>query len=73
MIETEIKIPVRDLGELREKLRGLGADRTARGFEDNIVFDDEAGSLVKDGRLLRLRKSEKITITFKRPGNLLHP
>ena len=67
MIETEIKIPVQDLGELSKRLRGLGAKRTARGFEDNVVFDDEAGSLAKNGRLLRLRKSEKITITFKKP------
>jgi adenylate cyclase class 2 len=67
MKEIEIKFPVQDLSVYRKKLQRTGAMRKAAFFEDNIVFDDEAGTLKDSEKLLRLRKSDRIALTFKTP------
>ena len=67
MIEREIKYRVEDFDQYRKKLLQKGATSRPSVFEDNIVFDDEAGSLKRDEKLLRLRKSEIVTLTFKEP------
>jgi len=38
-----------------------------RLFEDNIIYDDEEGSLASRRCVLRLRKSDRATLTFKLP------
>ncbi len=65
--EIEIKFPVRDFTPFREKLFELRVVPGPSFFEDNIVFDDQNRSLFLNGCLLRLRKSDKITLTFKKP------
>jgi len=65
MRETEIKFPVEDLKIFQKKLNKLGAEKKASFFEDNIVFDDEKHTLASKKQLLRLRKSDSITLTFK--------
>jgi adenylate cyclase class 2 len=67
MTETEIKFLVEDFAPFRARLEEMNADRRADFFEDNILFDDEDRSLLKEEKLLRLRKCDKVTLTFKAP------
>jgi adenylate cyclase class 2 len=67
MREIEIKFPIVDRTTLREKLETIGRLKKARLFEDNIVFDDERGTLFKKRQLLRLRSSGAVLLTFKNP------
>jgi adenylate cyclase, class 2 len=67
--ETEIKLRAGDLGAVRETLRTLGARPVReRHFEDNLLFDDAAGSLHAQGNVLRLRRTARGgVLTFKGP------
>lgn len=67
MSETEIKFIVEDFACYRTQLTKKGAVKKAQFFEDNIVFDNEIKSLFRKKQLLRLRKGDKITLTFKHP------
>ena len=67
MIEREIKYQVEDFYPYRKQLLGQGAKRQSSFLEDNIVFDDEGESLKREAKLLRLRRSDTVTITFKKP------
>lgn len=67
MRETELKFKVDDLQPFREKLSIIGKLKEARVFEDNIVFDDEQGTLRSKKQLLRLRQSGDVRLTFKTP------
>jgi adenylate cyclase, class 2 len=70
--ETEIKLRVASAGAARELLRRLGADRVReRHFEDNVLFDDEAGTLRASGTVLRLRRTPHgAVLTFKGPREI---
>ena len=65
--ENEIKIAAADAGQIRSLLRDQGFQVIKpRVFEQNIVLDDEAGSLKARNLLLRVRTAGKIvTCTFK--------
>lgn len=67
MVETEIKIRIRDLQAVREKLQALGATIVReRVLEENTLYDFPEGTLKSGRRALRLRKSGKrATLTFK--------
>ena len=67
MTETEIKFRHDDLADLRARILGAGGKPVAAFFEDNIVYDDRAGSLFSRKLLLRLRKSDRVSLTFKKP------
>jgi adenylate cyclase class 2 len=67
--EIESKFYVRDLKAIEKKLVALGATCTIpRGFEYNLRFDDAQNSLGRQNKVLRLRKSDDIRLTFKGPG-----
>jgi adenylate cyclase class 2 len=70
--ETEVKLRVSDLAAARAALRALGARLAhARHFEDNVLFDDGAGSLRSRGSVLRLRRAGGSgLLTFKGPREL---
>ncbi|MGB9334257.1 MAG: class IV adenylate cyclase [Candidatus Acidiferrales bacterium] len=53
--EIEIKLRVRDIAELRAKLRRLRAVAAARLFERNTLYDTTGAELRSSGRLLRIR------------------
>jgi adenylate cyclase, class 2 len=53
--ETEVKLAIRDLPGLIEKLRALGIKARGRVFESNTLFDTDGSDLRNRGRLLRLR------------------
>ena len=53
--EIEIKLRVRDIAELRGKLRRLRAVAARRMFERNTLYDTAGAELRSTGRLLRIR------------------
>ena len=54
--ETEIKLPIDDLGGAIRGVEALGAQIVlARHMEDNVLFDQNDGRLAKERMLLRLR------------------
>jgi adenylate cyclase class 2 len=65
-LEIELKFMIPNLSGLRNHLQDIGAacigDRT---FEQNIRYDTEDGRLLKNNCLLRLRKDQGTTLTFK--------
>jgi len=66
-IETEIKLRVESVPKARALLRRHGFTVVApRVFEQNLVLDDNQGSLRERGLLLRVRGAGKVTTcTFK--------
>ena len=66
-IESEIKLRMPGPSEARDLVGKLGARPSrARHFEDNLLFDDAAGSLTGSGQTLRLREAEgRAILTFK--------
>jgi predicted adenylyl cyclase CyaB len=69
MEEIEIKLLVPENKGITEKLRKLGFRiAVGRHREKNYLLDDAAGTLQKQGKLLRLRKTPSAqTITYKGP------
>jgi adenylate cyclase class 2 len=67
MIETEVKIKVEDLHDIKRRIKQKGGTYESSFFEDNIVFDDPQGTLHEKEYLLRLRKSDHVTVTVKTP------
>jgi adenylate cyclase class 2 len=72
-VETEVKLRVASAEAARGALERLGAvPRRPRGFEDNVLYDDAAGSLRAAGALLRLRECGAETLlTFKGPKRVV--
>jgi len=67
--EIESKFYVRDLKAIETRLIGLGAILTnPRVFEYNLRFDDTQTSLARQNKVLRLRKSDDVRLTFKGPS-----
>lgn len=64
--ETEVKIKVRDLSAVEDKLRQLDAALKApRVYERNVRYDDNERSLTPEGRVLRLRQDTRVRLTYK--------
>jgi adenylate cyclase, class 2 len=72
-VESEVKLRVADAAEARRLVLGLGATlRRARHFEDNVIFDDAAGSLRTWGTVLRVRHTGADgVLTYKGPRELV--
>ncbi len=70
MIESELKIPVAGLDEIRRRLVAAEAVQlTAAEHEVNILFDTTAGRLATSGQALRVRRvGERHILTFKGPA-----
>ena len=68
-VETELKIPVPDLGPVREALvRQTAAQTHPMAREVNTLLDTDDGRLRRSGSLLRLRTyGEQHVVTFKGP------
>ena len=64
--EREIKLYIQDLDALADRLRICGADLTReRMLERNLRLDTEDHSLKASGRLLRIRRDDRVRITYK--------
>jgi adenylate cyclase, class 2 len=67
--EIESKFYVRNLQAVEARLVALGAVvKIVRSFEYNLRFDDPQNNLAREHRVLRLRKSDDVRLTFKEPG-----
>ncbi len=66
-LESEIKLSVNSLAEIRERLAELGYTISRpEVFEQNDVFDTEDNALRQSNRLLRIRRVDnECTVTFK--------
>ena len=64
-LETEVKFYLPSIDSIRTRMIDLGAVFKHRTFETNIRFEDAEKSLIQKKSLLRLRKDNKITLTFK--------
>ena len=66
MQEREIKYYIQDLEKIAERLRLCGADLTRpRTLERNLRLDTDDHELANDGRLLRVRSDDKVSVTYK--------
>ena len=70
--ETEVKLRVASAEAAREALRRIGAaPARERHFEDNVLFDDERGTLRSSACVLRLRRTpDGGVLTFKGPRRI---
>jgi len=70
--ETEVKLRVVSAEAAHEALRRIGAAPSReRHFEDNLLLDDEEGSLRARGTVLRLRRTPQGgVLTFKGPREI---
>jgi adenylate cyclase, class 2 len=66
--ETEIKLAIKDLPGLIEKLRALGVKPRGRVLERNTIFDTDGADLRHRGRLLRLRAETPAPAAFAPAG-----
>ena len=64
-LEIEVKFLLPDVENLRQRIASTGAIEQGRVFETNFRFDDANGSLAGNLSLLRLRKADGTTLTFK--------
>ena len=70
-LEIEVKFHLPEIKPVRDHLLAMGATHSGRVFETNIRFEDASKTLRKRGVLLRLRKNDRILLTFK--SNLSRP
>jgi adenylate cyclase class 2 len=67
-LEIELKFYMSDFTALRSRVQNMGAVCLGRRtFEHNVRFDTGDGRLLKNHCLLRLRKDQNTTLTFKSP------
>lgn len=68
--ETEVKIPLKNAGAMRDRLREAGFEVSVpRQFEANTLYDTPDAALARKSMLLRLRQAgDKSVITWKGPG-----
>jgi len=64
-LEIEVKFYLEDIEAMRERLIQSGADSNGRNFERNICLDNEDDGLFLSDSLLRLRKDDRATLTYK--------
>jgi adenylate cyclase class 2 len=71
-LEIESKFYVGSLAAIQARLVEIGAVCIIpRGFEYNLRFDNHQKSLQRQRKVLRLRRSDDIRLTFKGPGESL--
>jgi adenylate cyclase class 2 len=69
--EKEIKLYIKDLPALAERLRLCGGELIQpRTFEKNIRLDTADAKLQQAGKLLRLRQDDQVRVTFKENAHL---
>jgi adenylate cyclase class 2 len=69
-LEIEAKFALPHLADLRDRLLAQGGRQLSpRMLEVNLRFDDAAGRLSGEGRVLRLRRDRGARLTYKAPGS----
>jgi len=64
-LEVEVKFYLTDIESMRRGMLELGIQSKGRVFETNIRYEDHGNTLIQKKALLRLRRDEKTTLTFK--------
>lgn len=69
-VEIEVKLKVKSLPEVEQKLAELGAEFLAEQLQTDYLFDDANAMLIKTDRCLRLRRQsvagcERFFLTYK--------
>jgi adenylate cyclase class 2 len=64
-LEIEVKFHLAETKTLRDRILAMGATHCGPMFETNIRYEDASKTLKKQGILLRLRKDDRIRLTFK--------
>jgi adenylate cyclase class 2 len=64
-LEIEVKFFLEDIEPIREQLIKTGAKSNGRFFESNVCVDNANEGLFLSDSLLRLRKDERTTLTYK--------
>lgn len=64
-LEIEVKFYLTNIDSIRNLILDQGARFISRSFETNIRFEDQSNSLIQKRCLLRLRKDNRTTLTFK--------
>jgi predicted adenylyl cyclase CyaB len=72
MLEIETKVKVKSLGELADRLTGLGEKMECELLQVDTYFDDADHTLLESDRGLRLRQQvtgegQKVILTYKGP------
>lgn len=66
MQEREIKFYIQDLALIEERLRLTGAELTRpHTLERNLRLDIGDHQLAREGRLLRIRQDDRVSVTYK--------
>ena len=65
LLEVEVKFYLTDVRLIRNKIINLGVDSSEKVFETNVRFDDINDNLIQRKSLLRLRRDDKTTLTYK--------
>lgn len=63
--EIEVKFFISNPSDMRNRILALGAETKGRFFETNIRYEDAQNSFIQKGSILRLRKDQKTTLTYK--------
>jgi adenylate cyclase class 2 len=66
-LEIEVKFHIKDVDCSKALLAAAGAISGGEIHERNIRYDDRNLNLLKSGCLLRLRKTDRTVLTFKKP------
>ncbi|MDP3186209.1 MAG: class IV adenylate cyclase [Anaerolineales bacterium] len=70
--EIEVKFFVKDLGAMETRLQEMCARLLRpRAHELNLRYDRPDGSLRREHRVLRLRRSDDARLTYKGPGSIV--
>ncbi len=69
--ETEIKLYMPDLAEVRGRLEAAGAVLTApRVYERNVRYDNRERTMTPHGMVIRLREDTRVRLTYKDDGTV---
>ena len=64
-LEVEVKFYLERPETIRQKLQTCATLVAPKAFETNFRYEDKTHSLIREGKLLRLRKDRECRLTFK--------
>lgn len=72
-LEIEVKFLTNDIKDIRNRILSTGAESYGEVFEINHRYDDVQSNLTLQKKLLRLRRADKNTLTFKKSPGTSNP
>jgi len=66
MIEIEVKFEISNIRKIQQGLKKIGAKKISKVLQQDISFDDENETFMKQDKLLRVRKEgDNVILAFK--------